>query len=313
MKIKMVREEDVDMEFSAFEKLNKDLKDAAKILTAGQVRYVVDQYYREQDYRKALASQIKASNDEGEPNALLEWMYAQVRAFENNIRNAMLRYAEASEPGRWLLSVRGIGPVLAAGLLAHLSIEPWRCANPKRSKRISCSEGNPCTPECKREIVHTVGHFWSFAGYNPGVRWEKGKKRPWNARLKVLCWKIGESFMKQSYHDDCIYGKIYLERKEYERAKNEKLEYKEQAEDKLRRFNIGKDTDAYMWYSQGILPPDHIHSRAKRYAVKQFLSDFHRVWYRDKFKKEPPLPYPIAYLEHVHMRQVGEPIPNEEE
>ena len=90
------------------------------------------------------------------------------------------------------------------------------------------------------------------------------------------------------------------------RRKNENLEYKEQAEKKLEKFNIGKNTEAYKWYSQGKLPPAHIQARAKRYAVKIFLSHLFSVWYELDRGKLPPKPYAIAILNHAHEI----PIPN---
>ena len=60
---------------------------------------------------------------------------------------------------------------------------------------------------------------------------------------------------------------------------------------------------AYGHYSDGRLPPpDHIHSRAKRYAVKLFLSHYHEIGYTLEFGIEPPNPYPIGVLGHAHTR-----------
>jgi hypothetical protein len=38
-------------------------------------------------------------------------------------------------------------------------------------------------------------------------------KRPYNEKLKVLSWKIGESFVKVRNRPQDVYGKIYVERK----------------------------------------------------------------------------------------------------
>ena len=45
--------------------------------------------------------------------------------------------------------------------------------------------------------------------------------------------------------------------------------------------------------------------RAKRYAVKLFLSHWFEEAYRTHYGTEPPKPYPIARLGHAH--QVGGP------
>ncbi len=66
------------------------------------------------------------------------------------------------------------------------------------------------------------------------------------------------------------------------------------------KFKIGKTTEAYKYYIKGQLPPAHIQARAERYAVKLFIAHFFEVYYKFHFKKDPPAPYPIAFLGHVH-------------
>lgn len=263
--------------FEAVEKLNKDLRTAAITLSDAEARYLVDTYYQMQDQRIRAGNQLRSMSESGEPNLALQWVAEQAAVLEAQVQKALAAYAKASEAGRWALSVLGIGPIIAAGLSAHIDIT--KCP--------------------------TVGHIWRFAGLDPTQTWEKGQKRPWNASLKVLCWKAGESFVKVSGRENDVYGHLYLERKAYEAAKNEAGEYAAQAAAKLERFKIGKSTEAYKAYSAGKLPPGHLHARAKRWAVKLFLSHWHEVAYRAKFGAEPPLPYPIAILGHAHKRDAA--------
>ena len=123
-------------------------------------------------------------------------------------------------------------------------------------------------------------------------------KRPYNAKMKTLCWKIGQSFVKVSNNPKDIYGKIYQKRKEYEMLKNENLEYKEQALECAKR--VGKTTEAYKYYIEGKLPPAHIQARAERKAVQIFLSHLHKVMYMNEYGKEPPKPFAIDILKHAH-------------
>jgi len=123
-------------------------------------------------------------------------------------------------------------------------------------------------------------------------------KRPYNAKMKTLLWKLGQSFVKVSNNPNDIYGKIYQYRKAYEQAKNENLDYKEQAEAKAKI--VGKTTEAYKWYSIGKLPPAHIQARAERYAVRIFLSHLHEIMYLVEYGKECPLPFAQAILNHGH-------------
>ena len=96
-----------------------------------------------------------------------------------------------------MLSITGIGPVIAAGMIANIDIK-----------------------KCQ-----TAGAIWKFAGLDPTVEWKKGQKRPWNADLKTLCWKLGQSFLKVQSNSNAFYSRLYLERKEYETEKNEKGDY----------------------------------------------------------------------------------------
>jgi hypothetical protein len=254
-------------------KLTKDLKRAAVDLTDSEARYLVDAYYTIQEYRISTAAQVREAKKIGEPNEVIDWMFDHLETLEHQIKRALDMYTDSKPIGKWAKSICGIGPVLAAGLIANIDITK----------------------------APTAGHIWSFAGLDPTQEWNKGEKRPWNARLKVLCWKIGESFVKVSGNDKDFYGKYYVERKQQETAKNEALAYSDQAAAKLEKYKIGKDTDAYKSYSVGKLPPAHIHARAKRYAVKLFLAHYQQVAYELHYGTKPPNPYPIAVLGHAHM------------
>lgn len=253
-------------------KLSKDLKNASKKLSDQEARYLVDTYYQIQEFRKATANQIRSMQETNEPTEVITWLLDNMKSLENQIKNALDTYTKAHPVGQWLQGITGIGPVISAGLLAHIDIEK----------------------------APTAGHIWSFAGLDPTKKWEKGQIRPWNAKLKVLCWKAGQSFVKVSNNDKDVYGKIYKERKAYEMEKNDNLEYKAQAEHILKTKKIGKETEAYKHYSEGKLPPAHIQQRAERYAVKIFLSHLQEFWYEEHYGEKPPKPFAIAILGHAH-------------
>jgi len=161
--------------------------------------------------------------------------------------------------------------VTAAGLLAHIDIHK----------------------------APTAGHIWSFAGLVAGQKWNKGEKRPWNADLKTLCWKIGESFKNVSGKPDAYYGQVYKKRKEFEIENNNAGHYADQAKVSLESKKWDKSTEAYKAYIAGRLPPARILLRAERYAVKLFIAHLHQVWFEHEFKKSPPNPYVIQFLGHV--------------
>ncbi len=318
-------------------RLSKDLKAAAALLTPTEARYFVDAYYAMQGDRIRAANQVRALTQSKEPHTCLTWLAGNAGLLERNVLAALGAYANASPVGRWAQSIIGIGPVLSAGLLAHIDITK----------------------------APTAGHIWRFAGLDPTVKWTKQEecmtwirehpvgtqvdeafvlraaqvwgrqpasllravqtdyrtgevrplsavhlakalaRRPWNTRLKTLCWKIGESFVKVSGHDD-VYGKFYVERKAIEIAHNESGALAGQAAEKLAKVKIGKTTDAYKSYSAGRLPPAHIHARAKRHVVKLFLSHFQDVAYTAHYGKRPPKPYVIT-REAGHAHEIKVP------
>ena len=251
----------------------KAAREEAARLSIEEVRYLVDFYYETQDYRISAGNQVRALSKADEPILLLNWVQDTLSRVEKEVQRSLDLYTE-QEPtgiGTWARAIPGIGPVLSAGLLAHVNLEN-------------------CT---------TVGQLWSFAGLNPDRSWDKGQKRPWNARLKLVCFKIGESFIKVQAHRDDVYGRIYAARKAYEQRNNEAGLLADQAKRVLSTKRIGTATDAHKWYSQGKLPPAHIHARARRYAVKLFLSHYHEVGTWLLTGKLPPTPYALAHLDHV--------------
>jgi Transposase IS116/IS110/IS902 family len=259
---------------TAIASLNRDLRAAAASMTPTEARLLVDAYYTMQKMRIMNTNRGRAMSSE--PHGVIAWLSEQESVLEKQVAAALDKFSAAQPIGDWLRSVYGIGPVLAAGLIAHIDIKQ----------------------------APTVGHIWAFGGYDPSRVWEKGKKRPYNAGLKTLFWKVGDSFRKFSSIEKCVYGQIYRQRKEYEVARNDSGGNAETAARDLasgRRFT----PDQRAYYEAGKLPPGRIDLRASRYAVKQFLADLHAVWYRLEFGKEPPLPYPIAILGHAHLRPVG--------
>lgn len=259
-------------EQQAVVRLSRDLAVAAVELSPNEARYLVDAYYAIQGYRIATANQVRALTQSEEPHSVISWQLDQMSVLERQILRALDRWTDGQAPAIWAKSIVGIGPVIAAGLRAHIDISH----------------------------APTAGHIWSFAGLNPETTWEKGQKRPWNASLKTLCWKIGESFVKVSNHERDVYGHVWAERKAQEMERNERGEFSAQAAAKLERFKIGKGTEAYKAYSQGKLPPAHIHARAKRYAVKLFLAHYHHVAYEIEHGMAPPKPYIIEHGGHTH-------------
>lgn len=93
------------MDMELIVKLNKDLKEAVKVLSPNEIRYLVDMYYAVQDYRKALASQTR----EQEPNALMTFLFEQIHMIEKNINKALNVWTDHNRMGQWLKDITGMG------------------------------------------------------------------------------------------------------------------------------------------------------------------------------------------------------------
>lgn len=293
------------------QRLTRDLARAAVTLTDTEARYLVDTYYVMQENRKRSRSQERALGENAEPHGIITYVAEQSYTLEKQIARALDTYTGAHTMGGWMRDVYGIGPILAAGLLAHIYMGEW-CRvchghNPEVCQRHQTDKKRKLSPHEYQPIrsCPTVGHIWQFAGIagDGQKKWEPNTRRPFNQTFKTLCWKIGDCFVKFSNAEECVYGHMYRTRKEYELARNERGGNRQHALDRLERDRKrGKPSKEAQFHRDGILSPGHLDLRARRAAVKQFLADLHREWYFRQFGEEAPLPYPIAILGHAHYR-----------
>ena len=261
--------------FPMFRLLSKDVRALAVKFDSNSVRELVSIYYRIQDDRIALAAQARELQKTESPHELVEYLSDQLGYMETSLKKPLENFAQSYEVGRWALSQYGIGPIITAGLISHIDITK----------------------------APTAGSIWRYAGIDPTAKWEKGEKRPWNAELKTLTWKIGQSFMKFSNKDQCFYGKLYRQDKERRIQLNESGAYAERSKDILASKNWRKNKSSDT-LREGMLPAAQIDAQARRFAAKIFLSHFHAVWFETHFNKKAPTPYTIAHLDHVHEIQI---------
>lgn len=247
----------------------KQAKEGA-LLSRNEARDLVHTYYMHQKHRIALGNQIFQLKKADRPAQIIEFFFERFQQNESDMIRVLNNYAKNSQVGRWALAQKGIGPILAAGLLAHIDMAK----------------------------VNSVSSIWRFAGLDPTCVWNKGEKRPWNGELKTLCWKIGESFVKVSGYDDAFYGKLYIERKDWEHEKNDAGGNREYAANYLNTKNI-QSKELREALEAGKLTPGHLHSRAKRWTVSIFLSHWFEVAYREFHGEAPPRPYIIEHGGHV--------------
>ena len=299
--------------------LSKDLKKAAKLIKRREARFLVNQYYKFQTDRIRANNAMKAAEKAGEPTEFLKWTVEKLEKLEASIRPALKIFAKQYMVGQWLQSICGIGPVISAGLITRLKIETTKTVE---------VDGEKVTTDVK---ITSAGDFMRYAGLDPTIRWLPGEKCPWNQKLKKLVvFILAESFVKQQNRPNDIYGKLYRKRKAYELENNIKGRLVDQALAKKKFFEQKgwKNTPSYLFYAgclpprvwEGfggmtlqerkeridmlkgdvgsglpMLPPDHIHGRAKNWLARIFLSHLQHVMYFDFYGKDPPAPYIFTY------------------
>lgn len=286
------------MSETPFDIANMTAKDIKKYpITDDEIRNAVETYYDMQEVRirtgnrksavtRELSTKLK---EEGNTNIkseqvtpmYLQYIEAKFKETETTITKFLTYYTRNHPIGVWMTSITGVGPVIAAGMLAYIDIK--KC--------------------------NTAGSIWAYAGWDGSRKVRKvGEKITWNPKFRVLCWKLGESFVKTSGRDSDVYGHLYLEKKAWYEAKNEAGGFKEKAEEELKLKKYSKDSEAYKCYSQGKLPAGHINAMAKRFAVKMFLSHLFTLWYEYDRGEPAPKPFVQDHLGHVHIM----PPPNRE-
>lgn len=370
--------------YESVDKLRKDLREAESGLTREQARWFVDAYYQIQDFRIQAGGQARAANAEGEPLALVGWLLEQFQTLEREIQNSLGRWARITTAGRWSQSITGIGPVISAGLVAHIDIARaptaghiWRFAGLDSTLQwegvkaarelIAAAQEVEQTPAATvlwlaKATHRKVSSFWEAQGVEVAsrddalraIQEEAGcdesearelfaerplhvdnaivyaceqlgleerdvyerlypsdlvkadaaaiqrylSKRPYNADLKVLCWKLGDSFVKQSSRESDVYGHVYRERKELEVKRDAEGYNEETARETLAKRRIG-DAETRKTYESGRLPAGRLDLRARRYAVKLFLSHYQWVAWESTYNTKPPMPYIIQHGGHT--------------
>jgi hypothetical protein len=206
------------------------------------------------------------------PSQLTEWLLKWLQFGEHVITGKLKEWVTSQRSpaeAKWSYDQIGIGPIIAAGLAAH--IDPVKAESPSA--------------------------VWKFAGLAPGFdRRTRGEKSPYNSRLKVLCWKLGESFVKVSGKDDVVYGKLYARFKADEVSRNENGLYQKAAAEQLAAKKF-KENATKKRLQEGKLSDAHLHARAKRRAVKIFLVHY---WQRAREARglEVRGPYVEQILRH---------------
>jgi len=118
----------------------------------------------ESHFSRAFSSLLREIED-------LIWFHNKLYETERELYGRIDRWSR-EHPLRkeFLNKVKGIGPILASGLIAWL-----------------------CNPILKANYVSQI---WGYCGLAPNQERKRGEKLSYNPHLKTFCWKIGQSFIK---------------------------------------------------------------------------------------------------------------------
>lgn len=336
---------DQEIEIDEVAKLTSDLKKKIveiDYISKAEIKTLVNLFYQMQDIRKALTEQIRSietvpeadSKNKDTNVAVLNYCVKNIASTEKGVSTVLKLVCESDPVGRWLLATTGIGPVLAAGLLAYFDIEgkqyatqfisyaglndnnrPWLGTD--KSKKIVneiVGDSKIITDEMVCQIAAKAqwkyDYLRSKAFNQDKDKWDKQEiikacaKIPYNASAKTLMWKVGKSFQWQCNNPNSKYGSLFSERRVKEYEKNCNGEFADQASAILEQKNIGKSTNAYKAYSKGELPDAHITARAMRWTEKIFLSHLFEEMYREKYHDVPPRYYALEHFGDEHNREI---------
>lgn len=233
-------------------------------LVSEDIGECVELYYDAQKLRILHENKGRSEGDSPMKVWYNRWLFIGEKVLVSKLKH-WIESEDAPAESRWAYAQVGIGPVIAAGLAAYVDVS--------RSP--------------------TVSALWKFSGQAPGFdRKVKGQKLVYNSRLKVLIWKLGESFVKVSGKEGATYGRLYAEFKAEEVQRNEEGRYKEAAAKALANKKWRDDTATLKRLKQGKLSDAHLHARAKRRAVKVFLAHY---WLRGREAAGLPITEPYVF------------------
>lgn len=224
----------------------------------------VQAFYDHQKLRIAQGNRIGMYEKLGVDMAGMQWYPESMKAVEERFEKEMMMLVRKEYVWQEYLSkVKGIGPIMAAGLIAWFD-DPAKANTPSK--------------------------MWKYAGLGvtdgKADRKHKGENIGFNPKLKTHMYKIG----KQLFFAKGNYYKYYL---------GEKKLISEKHKPAIDVESLAKKDRVTYWQEHpNEWPNGKCHSYAFRKMLKLFLSNFWEVW-RDSEGLPKAQPYAEAILGHV--------------
>jgi hypothetical protein len=219
-------------------------------LQSDDISRAVQIYYEAQGLRMAYSNKSRTKSNE-----LTEWFDGWLGTGEHTIQPMLTRWVKSDDApaeAQWAYLQMGIGPVIAAALSAHIDVTP----------------------------ADSASAVWKLAasplGKPPASTRRRARRSPYNAQLKVLCWKIGESFVKVKGKLNAFYGRSFVNFKQQEEQRNDSGHYAEAAARELETKKIA-EKETKVTLQSGKLTQGHLHARAKSRTVKILLVHYWQI------------------------------------
>lgn len=216
------------------------------------MRDIVSAYYRMQSERSILSAHSDKLQESEYNHDVLNRVSDVFVSIEDSLYPLFETFSLQYKVGQWALLHSGITPVFVAGLISNIDISK----------------------------AYNVSSVYRYCGIDPSLTYVKGSKVLWNADLKSLVWKIGQSISKCTTSKNSFYVDLYHQNRTSCQQINLSGGYSHKAKDILTNRNI-KNTAIRRKLESGFLPDVYIDAQARKFVVKIFLAHFHTVWYED--------------------------------
>lgn len=234
-------------EITDSERIKQDIARLSELKNT-ELRIFVESFYDMQKLRIAVENRIRSYTAAG----LIEYInpesaMAQLKGAEKDLEKEITTLIKQHPLWKaFFVDVKGIGPIMAAGLIA------WRDDINK---------------------ARTISAFWKYHGLSSTQsKRKKGETLDYNPKAKTHAWKCGMQLLKAKG----AYSRIYYEAKaKYEQRENIKAMHEHIIGEVVRK---GKKVSEYEAAGGPKSYKLHIHYMALRKMIKRFLADTWIAW-----------------------------------
>jgi hypothetical protein len=244
------------------------MRERVRRLKHPRLRILVESYQDTQKLRIASFNRLNMYSKLGLLTSLQEAklgeMVSDLKAEERKLQGMMEQELEEIPVWQWLRTIKGMGPAMAAGLIAWI--------------------------DDIGKAPH-VSSLWRYAGLHVedgrAPRRKRGEKADWNPRLRTHMWKITKQILMAK--DPFYYG-WYKEFKEREVEKCKKNGIRIVPASKLPTKGGKK------YEPPGVISQGHVENRARRKVAKLLLAHLWHVWREmEGLPTEPAYPAKLGH------------------